>query len=225
MSWLIALLILGWMLVRLTRRIVRTLRSLWLRKLRYRLEPQKNWALALAHPMAEARIEGGFAYRANPKVAPKLAQVLRPQLLHLLGLPTTLSEAAIRSSLPSRLDEHWFRIGLDTLHPDDDPHAAMAFACARIAFTVRVATMMGWISAEQQWRILHQNADRAGQCFSSWHDYGTAWARGRRQWIAHARADSLGASFSEADVEKWVSNVRHPWRTTAWPGIQSHCTA
>jgi hypothetical protein len=66
---------------------------------------------------------------------------------------------------------------------------------------------------------LAQNWDgeRAGQCFTSWLDYGTAWARGRRQWVARARADSLGAPFSEDDVRQWMNDPRHPWRRGFWP--------
>lgn len=216
MSWLFASLI-GWLLVKLGSRFIGWLRAPRASDVAYLLEPAENWALALAHPMAHAQMEGGFADCALPTVAPELAQQLRPQLLHLFGVPTNLTDERIRSTLPARLDQHWFRIDLDALRPDDDPRAAMAFACARVAFAVRTAAMLGWIGSDQQWRILHQNADRAGQCFSGWLDYGTAWARGRRQWIARARADSLGTHFSEDDVKQWLSKPRHPWRLASWP--------
>lgn len=219
MSWFFALLT-GWLLIRLAGRMIGWLRARFgtsTPRLSYQLQPEENWALALAHPIAAAQIEGGFADDSLPTIHEDLARFLRPQLLHLFGLPTNLSEEQIRARLPSRLDAHWFRFDLDTLHADDDPHAAMAFACARVTFAVRTAAMLGWIAADQQWRILHQNADRAGHCFRGWLDYGTAWARGRHQWITRARADSLGTSFSEDDVRQWLRDRRHPWRTASWP--------
>jgi hypothetical protein len=215
MNWIMAILI-GWLLVRMVESFIAWLKKPSRRKVVYRLTSEENMALALAHPMADGRMGRSYAGATLPRIKPELAQRFRPQLLHLFGLPTNLSDSAIKEKLPAQLKHYWYRIDLDRLSTDDDPYAALAFACARIAFSVRVAAMMRWISSDLQWQILHLNANRACQCFAGWHDYGAAWSRGRLQWVSRSRADSLGVPFSESDVKQWLGNRRHPWRRITW---------
>lgn len=183
----------------------------------YVLDDHWNWTLALADPMAFGRIKGGFTDAPMPQLADSLQQSLRPALLHLLGLRSDVDDAQLRATLPARLQACWYRIGLDALRPDDTPRDALALACARVAFATRTAALLGWLDEATQWQILHHNAQRAADCFASWKDFGTAYARGRRQWVAHSRADSLGVAFTEEEVAQWVSNRDHPWHWLPWP--------
>lgn len=182
----------------------------------YVLDAWRNGALALAHPMAVARIENGFADAPLPRLSDELALSLRPLLLHYFGLRNEMSDAQIRSTLRREIGARWFRFDLEALSADDAPRDALAFACARLAFSVRLAALLGWLDEETQWSILGQNAQRARMCFDSWFDYGTAWARGRRQWLARSRADGLGVPFGEPQVRAWLADVRHPWNTLPW---------
>lgn len=146
---------------------------------------------------------------------------LRVPLLHAFGVRQEASPSQIRAMLPALLRTRWFRMDLDRLRMDDDPRDALAFACARVAFATRVAGLVGWIDEETQWAVLLDNARRAGECFNSWQDYGEAWARGRRQWVAASRADSLGLAFDATAVTQWLSQPKHPWAQLRWPAARS----
>lgn len=213
MIYLSGLLILGIVFYVMKQRIDRFVSGL---PQPYALDARHNRILALAHPMAFHRIQEGFANRALPTAADELARQLRPLLLHFFDLRSTMDDAEIRAALNQRIHSRWFRIDLDALHPEDDPRAAMAFACARVTFAVRAAAMLGWLDEATHWQILYQNAQRASDCFASWLDYGESWARGRRQWVSRARADSLGIAFDEAQVARWVASPRHPWGSMPW---------
>lgn len=182
----------------------------------YGFDHRRNWALSLAHPMAAARVRAGFAHPGEPPPREELLRTLRPALLHLFGLRADLDDAQARSAVTAQLERRWFRIDLDALREQDDARDAMAFACARVAFAARVAGLLGWVDDATQWDVLLQNAQRANDCFGGWRDYGRAWARGRRQWVAGGRADSLGSSFDEAKVDQWLADGSHPWCGLPW---------
>jgi hypothetical protein len=173
-------------------------------------------ALALAHPMAYHAIQGGFADRQLNGADTALAAQLRPMVLHHLGLRTDLDDAQAARQLPEGLRQRWFALDLQRLQPGDDPHAAMAFACARVAFQVRCAWLLGWLDEALQQQILHLNACRARECFDGWQAFGQAYARGRSQWLARGRADVLGRSVTAEDVAQWVADPRHPWHAMPW---------
>ena len=182
----------------------------------YKLGPAKNWALALAHPMAFQAISDGFADSELPVPTDDLATSLRPMALHQFGLRTDLNDNTVRQQLPELLRTRWWSLDLAALHADDDPRAAMAFACVRVAFFVRAAAMLGWLSADQQWTILNNNAVRARECFGSWHDFAHAYVQGRQQWVAHSRADALGSMLTHEAVDQWLADTKHPWNAWAW---------
>ena len=173
-------------------------------------------ALALAHPMAFHAIRGGFADRQLHGADAALASQLRPMVLHHLGLRTDLDDAQARQQLPEGLRQRWFTLDLQRLLPGDDPRAAMAFACARVAFHVRCAWLLGWVDEALQQQILLMNASRARDCFGDWQAFGEAYARGRSQWLAHGRADVLGRSVTPEEVRQWVADPRHPWHAMDW---------
>ena len=158
-----------------------------------------DWALALAHPMAFHAIQGGFADRQLHGADDALTTQLRPMVLHHLGLRTDLDDAQIARQLPDGLRQRWFTLDLQRLQAGDDPHAAMAFACARVAFHVRCAWLLG-----------------SRDCFDSWQAFGQAYARGRSQWLARGRADVLGRSVTPEEVQQWVADPRHPWHAMPW---------
>ncbi|MDR0203406.1 MAG: DUF1266 domain-containing protein [Delftia acidovorans] len=177
--------------------------------------PERNWALALAHPTAYHAMQGGFAsdlYGADDA----LARQLRPMILHHLGLRTDLGEEQVRQQLPDALRQRWFTLDLQRLQRSDEPRAAMAFACARVSFFVRCARLLGWIDEAAQWQVLMLNAQRAQQCFGSWLEFGQAYAKGRAQWVATGRSDVLGKAFTEEEVAQWVAEEKHPWHVMDW---------
>jgi len=184
-------------------------------QLPYTFDARRNWALSLAHPLACAWAGSGYA-ESRPVPAGDLQSWFRPVLLHFFRLQNDMSDAQIGAALTEQLRTRWYCMDLDALHAADDPYAAMAFACARLTFAVRLAALHGWLDEETQWQVLLQNAQRAHDCFESWQDFGNAWSRGRRQWVAHARADSLGVSFDDAQVQAWITDPQHPWGTRPW---------
>ena len=176
---------------------------------------ERNWALALAHPMAYHAMQGGFASDLHG-ADDALARQLRPMILHHLGLRTDLSDEQVRLQLPDALRQRWFMLDLQRLQRSDDARAAMAFACARVTFFVRSARLLDWMDEALHWDILHLNAQRAQQCFDSWLAFGQAYAQGRMQWLAQGRSDVLGKAFTPEEVALWVTQEQHPWHAMRW---------
>lgn len=175
----------------------------------------RNWALALAHPMAYHSMQGGFAGQLNG-ADEDLAKQLRPMVLHHLGLRTDLNDTQVRQQLPDAMRQRWFMLDLQRLQRSDDPRAAMAFACARVSFFVRSARLLNWLDDEPQWQILMLNAQRAQQCFGSWLEFGQAYALGRAQWVAQGRSDMRGTVVTAEEVAQWVTEEKHPWHCMDW---------
>ena len=176
---------------------------------------ERNWALALAHPMAYHAMQGGFASDLHG-ADEALARQLRPMILHHLGLRTDLSDEQVRQQLPDALRQRWFMLDLQRLQRSDDVRAAMAFACARVTFFVRSARLLEWTDEALHWDILELNAQRAQQCFDSWLAFGQAYAQGRAQWLAQGRSDVLGKAFTTEEVAQWVTQEQHPWHAMSW---------
>ena len=176
---------------------------------------ERNWALALAHPMAYHAMQGGFASDLHG-ADEALARQLRPMILHHLGLRTDLSDEQVRQQLPDALRQRWFMLDLQRLQRSDDVRAAMAFACARVTFFVRSARLLEWTDEALHWDILELNAQRAQQCFDSWLAFGQAYAQGRAQWVAQGRSDVLGKAFTSEEVAQWVTQEQHPWHAMSW---------
>ena len=176
---------------------------------------ERNWALALAHPMAYHAMQGGFASDLHG-ADDALARQLRPMILHHLGLRTDLSDEQVRQQLPDALRQRWFMLDLQRLQRSDDVRAAMAFACARVTFFVRSARLLEWTDEALHWDILELNAQRAQQCFDSWLAFGQAYAQGRAQWLAQGRSDVLGKAFTTEEVAQWVTQEQHPWHAMSW---------
>ncbi|MBS3019286.1 hypothetical protein DJFAAGMI_02029 [Comamonas sp. PE63] len=176
---------------------------------------ERNWALALAHPMAYHAMQGGFASDLHG-ADDALAKQLRPMILHHLGLRTDLSDEQVRQQLPDAMRQRWFMLDLQRLQRSDDARAAMAFACARVTFFVRSARLLDWVDEALHWDILQLNAQRAQQCFDSWLAFGQAYAQGRTQWLAQGRSDVLGKAFTIEEVAQWVTQEQHPWHAMRW---------
>ena len=176
---------------------------------------ERNWALALAHPMAYHAMQGGFASDLHG-ADDALARQLRPMILHHLGLRTDLSDEQVRQQLPDALRQRWFMLDLQRLQRSDDVRAAMSFACARVTFFVRSARLLEWTDEALHWDILQLNAQRAQQCFDSRLAFGQAYAQGRAQWLAQGRSDVLGKAFTTEEVAQWVTQEQHPWHAMSW---------
>jgi hypothetical protein len=217
MKWIV-LGLLFWLLVRLWQ----WLRGLWdelvdvAARPRSDLGEERHRLLALAEPMAVRSVGEAFIQSAAPADRDDRERRVRAALLHLFKLRGDNSPEQLQRELPQLLRTRWFSIDLDDTRPEDNPADALAFACGRVAFAVRLAGLLGWIDDDTQWQLLQQNAQRARECFASWAEYGSAWARGRRQWVARSRADGLGFAFSEADVQAWTADRSHPWGYMAW---------
>ncbi len=215
MSWLLTVLFF-WFLFRLIKTAYQTFFRASPAHVQYVLSAEKNCALALAHPAAVQSILGGFADEELPTLTPELAQSLRPALKHFFRLKANLTDVQIAAELNAELFARWYRLDLDALGNEDVARDAVAFACARTAYAVRVAALLGWLTPATQWQLLELNRVRAAECFSSWDDFGQACARGRLQWIRHSRADSLGSAFTPADVAAWTLEKKHPWCFLPW---------
>ena len=219
MKWIV-LGVLFWLLVKLWQ----WLRGTWNELVDVAARPKCNLGderhhlLALAEPMAVRSVGEAFIQSGMPADRDERERRVRASLLHLFKLPGDITTEQLRVELPRLLRTRWFSIDLEDTPPEDDPADALAFACGRVAFAVRLAGLLGWIDDDTQWQVLQQNAQRTRDCFAGWADYGSAWARGRRQWVARSRADGLGFAFSEADVQAWTTDRSHPWGYMAWAG-------
>ena len=179
--------------------------------------PRKHWALALAQPMVEATGLTGFMSPATTALNEETRKLFRTPLLHQMELRPTTSDDEVRAHLSRVLEAQWFRADLHALQPTDDPRAALAFACVRMAFLVRNAMLMGWADPMVAWRVLLLNAQRAQDCFAGWEDFGHAFIAGRRQWVAAFRADPLGSGFDAYHVRQLLS-LDGAWAGLPWPG-------
>ena len=125
------------------------------------LPARKHWALLLAHPYVEATGFSGFDDADTSHLNDTSRKFLRAQMLHQMELRTDATDDDARAHLARVLETQWFRADLHALRPTDDPRAALAFACARMAFLARVAMLMGWTEPDTAWRVLLLNAQRA----------------------------------------------------------------
>ena len=182
-------------------------------------------ALALAHPMFVAK--GLLPCMVRPGAAavqdvtdaslPAGLAGLRPVLLQYFGLRASSSETEIRQGVENLLRYQWYRMDMTQLGPQDDLRDGVAFAVARVAFATRAAALLGWLPVMLHEQVMQLNAQRAAACFSSWEEYGWAYARGRQQWIVRSRPDLLGAGLHEGELERWLTSRLHPWCRFSWP--------
>ncbi|WP_367189508.1 DUF1266 domain-containing protein [Burkholderia sp. Ed8] len=208
---LIVALFILWRIVRYLRRRGRARASV--------LSARKHWALLLAHPYVEATEFSRFSDADASRVGDDTRRFLRAQMLHQMELRTDATDDDARAHLARVLETQWFRADLHALHADDEPRAALAFACARMAFFARAAMLMGWAEPDVAWRVLLLNAQRAQDCFDGWEDFGRAYVAGRKQWVTAFRADPLGRAVDEAAVQRWLAPADGAWGRAAWPGL------
>ncbi len=184
------------------------------------LTGRRRWALQFAHPYVEANGVTGFDL-VVATLGDEGRAASRAALLHQMALRIDASDDDVRAHLARVFETRWFRADLHALGADDAPHAALAFACARMAFLARLAMVLGWAEPDVAWRVLLLNAQRAQDCFSGWDDFGRAFLAGRRQWVAGFRADPLGVSFDEAALQRWLAPGSGAWHGAGWPAEPS----
>lgn len=177
---------------------------------------RKHWSLLLARPMADAMEIEGFYLPACDHFTGQARATLRAALLHQAGIRSNFNDEAVRSHFSATLEQQWYALDLQALNAGDEPRAAMAFACARVAFLVRCALLMRWLEPELAWRVLLLNAQRAQDCFDSWADFGSAYRLGREQWVATFRVDSLGEAFHEQHLRQLLTPGSGAWAGTDW---------
>ncbi len=177
---------------------------------------RKHWSLLLARPMADAMQVEGFYSPACDHFTEQAQRIMRTALLHQAGIRSNCNDEAVRSHFSATLEQQWYRLDLQALTANDEPRAAMAFACARVAFLVRCALLMRWIEPDLAWLVLLLNAQRAQDCFDSWEDFGTAYKSGREQWVAAFRVDSLGKAFPEQHLRQLLAPGSGAWADTSW---------
>jgi hypothetical protein len=178
--------------------------------------PRKHWSLLLAKPMADAMGVEGFYSSACDHFNEQAQKILRAALLHQAGIRSHCDDEAVRAHFSATLERQWFGLDLQALKADDEPRAAMAFACVRVAFLVRCALLMHWLEPAVAWRVLLLNAQRAQDCFDSWEDFGKAYQQGREQWVAAFRVDSLGEAFHEQHLRQLLTPGSGAWNAIPW---------
>ncbi|WP_327439924.1 DUF1266 domain-containing protein [Pseudomonas donghuensis] len=177
---------------------------------------RKHWSLLLAKPMADAMEVEGFYSPACDHFTEQAQTIVRAALLHQAGIRGNTSDDAVRAHFSATLEQQWYSLDLQGLTASDEPRAAMAFACARVAFLVRCAVLMYWIEPEAAWRVLLLNAQRAQDCFDSWEAFGKAYTLGREQWVAAFRVDSLGEIFTEQHLRALLTPGSGAWADIPW---------
>ncbi|KEY60923.1 DUF1266 domain-containing protein [Serratia sp. DD3] len=182
-----------------------------------KLEPAWAHALLLAHPYAKERMEGIYYQSQTPGVADELLRKRWQNILYTyLDMRPSGNQENVTAAVTQQLYQRWYRLGLEPLHPNDDMRAALAFSCARVSFCVQLCFLLGWIDETCRKDILMYNGIRARDCFNNWEEYGTALLRGRTQWVAGGRSDSIGMALPETEVKTWLDNPKHPWSLTPW---------
>jgi hypothetical protein len=176
---------------------------------------RKHWALTLALPMVEAQGLDGFSSPDSTTLGEESKKLFRTGLLHYLELPPHTSDEEAIQDIAKRYEATWFRADLHAMSDADDPQAAIAFACVRVAFFTRILMLMDWIDRDSAWRVLLLNAQRAQECFSGWKDFGRKYLIGRRQWTASFRADPLGATFGDDELAR-LTGALQPWALMPW---------
>ncbi len=177
---------------------------------------RKQWALTLSQPMVDAQGLTGFYDPGTTAFTDQTLAQIRGPLLHQLGFRSTATDDEVRAHLQATLERQWFGLDLEHLSPDDDPRAAMAFACIRTAFLMRCVMLMTWLPEQTVWRVLLLNAQRAQDCFASWEDLGKAFIDGRQQWVAAFRADPLGERFNETRLNQLLAPKTGAWAGMPW---------
>lgn len=177
---------------------------------------RKHWSLLLAKPMADAMQIDGFYSPACDHFTEQAQAFLRAALLHQAGVRSNCDDAAVRAHFSATLEQQWYSLDLQALTPGDEPRAAMAFACARVAFLVRCALLMRWLEPDLAWRVLLLNAQRAQDCFDSWEAFGKAYKLGREQWVATFRVDALGEAFPDQHLQQLLAPGSGAWGNIPW---------
>ena len=177
---------------------------------------RRHWSLLLARPMADAMEVEGFYSSACDHFTEQAQTVIRAALLHQAGIRSNCNDEAVRSHFSATLEQQWYNLDLQALMTGDEPRAAMAFACVRVAFLVRCALLMRWLEPDLAWRVLLLNAQRAQDCFDSWEEFGKAYQLGREQWVAAFRVDSLGEAFHEQHLRQLLTPGSGAWADAPW---------
>jgi len=181
----------------------------WVNRLIHRkqLKQAARTAATAPEPITGASIPELATLITTPDAPPLNAfQVarLRPLLLHWLGLRTDLGAAQIAEQVPDILRRHWFTLDLQHLSADTDPHAALAFACLRVAFHLRAAYLLGWLDEALYTTLSDLNARRIRECFDDWPAFSRACTEGGAHWQSRGRTDILGDHLSPDHLWPWL---------------------
>jgi len=144
---------------------------------------------------------------ATPNAAPLTeaqATVLRPLVLHWLGLRTDLADSRIAVELPKTLRQRWYALDLQHTDAGSTPHAHLAFACLRCAFYLRAAAALGWMESDLYSHITHLNVLRVRECFANWPAFCQAFDLGRTQWRTSGRTDIFGEHLNPERLRPWL---------------------
>jgi hypothetical protein len=175
-------------------------------------------ALALAQPYVLANAMRRFHSVSSTFLDETNGKTMGAQLLHYFGLKPTTTDDEVKAHLAQVFEASWYRLDLSDLRAGDDPVAAMAFACARLAFVTRLALLKTWIAPDAGQRVLLLNLQRAQDCFESWDRFGAAFLKGYRQRIRTMRPDAFAGHFDDADVRNWFIQGEAAWQHYDWPG-------
>ncbi|MFC0178835.1 DUF1266 domain-containing protein [Thorsellia kenyensis] len=175
----------------------------------------------LGHPFAYQNIKGRY-YLSCAKYgefAPEkeLINIWKPTLLAYLNISYTLSNRPIEEMITERFTQNWYRLGLMDCHDDDDIAAAIAFATAKLSFTLQLSLLLNFIDNGTHGKLMALNAIRARDCFGSWQEYAEALSKGRIQYLNNGHTDYIGSKITLQMVNEWLNDKKHPWHTISWP--------
>jgi len=132
------------------------------------------------------------------------AILLRPLVLHWLGLRTDITDSRMAIELPKILRQRWYALDLQHMDAGSAPHAVLAFACLRCAFYLRAAAALGWLDSDLYSQITHLNVLRVRECFADWPSFCQAYDLGCKHWSASGRSDILGEHLNPECLRPWL---------------------
>jgi len=132
------------------------------------------------------------------------AALLRPLVLHWLGLRTDTSDSRITAELPKTLRQRWYAMDLQHMNTGSTPEALLAFACLRCAFYLRAAAALGWLDSDLYNHITHLNVLRVRECFADWPAFCQAFEQGRSHWRTSGRSDIFGEHLNPERLRLWL---------------------
>lgn len=99
-------------------------------------------------------------------------------------------------------------------YPFLPPSEILAWDAGRSAFICHLCYQVGYITYEQAWAHLMQNAIQIQSAYSSWEEFGSAFIIGRQFWRKELDDDYTEQHLSM--IHDQLANPDHIWNTLPW---------